>query len=45
MILLNNIIELSKYIVLKEVDLKKLIAILVTESDESKITLECELRE
>jgi hypothetical protein len=28
---------------LKEDDLKKLIAILVTESDESRITVECEL--
>jgi hypothetical protein len=38
MILLNNIIELSKYIVLKEGYLKKLIAILVTESDYSRIS-------
>jgi hypothetical protein len=43
MILLNNIIELSKYIILKEDDLKKLIAILVTDSDDSRISLECEL--
>jgi hypothetical protein len=38
-ILLNNIIELSKHIVLKEDDLKKLIAILVTENNDSRITL------
>jgi hypothetical protein len=43
MILLNNIIELSKYIVLKEDDLKKLITILVTESDDLRITPECKL--
>jgi hypothetical protein len=43
MILLNNIIELSKYFVLKEDNLKKLIAILVTENDDSRITLEYEL--
>jgi hypothetical protein len=43
MILLNIVIELSKYTVLKEDDLKKLIAILVTENDDSRITLECEL--
>jgi hypothetical protein len=33
MILLNNIIELSKCIVLKDDDLKNLITILVTDSD------------
>jgi hypothetical protein len=43
MILLNNIIKLSKFIVLKEDDLKRLISILATNNDDSRVTLECEL--
>jgi hypothetical protein len=42
-VLANNILEISKYIVMKENDLKKLIAILVTDDDVSRILVECDL--
>jgi hypothetical protein len=42
-ILCNNIIETSKRIIMKEKDLKKLISILVTNSDESRILIESEI--
>jgi hypothetical protein len=43
LILINNVIELSKQIVMKEEDLKKLIAILVTDDDVSRILINSEL--
>jgi hypothetical protein len=42
-ILFNNLIELSKYIVLKLDDLRKLIAILLTDGDINRIMVESEL--
>jgi hypothetical protein len=42
-ILLNNLLEISKYIVLKEEDIMKLIFILVTDSDVSRIKIDYEL--
>jgi hypothetical protein len=44
-ILLNNLLELSKKIILKEKDLRKLIALLIADGDESKIVIEYELPE
>jgi hypothetical protein len=41
--LINNLIELSKKIILKEKDLKKLISLLITDGDDSKILIEYEL--
>jgi ribosomal protein S26 len=43
--LINNLIELSKKIILKEKDLKKLISLLITDGDETKIIIEYELPE
>jgi hypothetical protein len=43
LILLNNILEVSKYIVFREEDLIKLISILVTDCDVSRIKIEHEL--
>jgi hypothetical protein len=42
-ILLNNLLEISKYIVLKEEDITKLISILVTDCDVSRIKIDTEL--
>jgi hypothetical protein len=42
-ILCNNVIETSKRIIMKEIDLKKLIAILITDNNESRITIESEI--
>jgi hypothetical protein len=42
-ILLNNLIELSKYLIMKEDDLKHLIAILVCDNDTNRITMDYEL--
>jgi hypothetical protein len=44
-VLLQNIIEFSKKIVMKEADLKKLIAILVTDGDSSRINIEYDIPE
>jgi hypothetical protein len=41
--LINNLIELSSKIILKEKDLKKLLSLLITDGDESKIIINYEL--
>jgi hypothetical protein len=43
--LINNLLELSRKIILKEKDLKKLLALLITDGDESKIAIDYELPE
>jgi hypothetical protein len=43
LILLNNLLEISKHIVLKEEDIMKLISILVTDGDVSRIKIDYEL--
>jgi hypothetical protein len=43
LILLNNLLEISKHIVLKEEDITKLISILVTDGDVSRIKIDTEL--
>jgi hypothetical protein len=43
LILFNNLLEISKYIVLKEEDIIKLISILVTDGDVSRIKIDYEL--
>jgi hypothetical protein len=44
-VLLKNIIEFSKKIVMMEADLKKLIAILVTDGDRGRIKVEYDIPE
>jgi hypothetical protein len=43
LILSNNLLEISKYIVLKEEDIIKLVSILVTDGDVSRIKIDYEL--
>jgi hypothetical protein len=45
LILLNNLLEISKYIVFEEEDIIKLISILVTDGDISRIKIDNELQD